>query len=152
MLNKRARESLQLCFAPRLFSGSRVRVCVRAIARIAAAVYALVAVMAALGPVPGAIAGSQSTRSESGQPQQTYEGVVTDTRCGAKHSAAIGKTAADCSRACVHGGAEFALVDGDRVYPLDGELMVLKRLAGLRVKVVGTLNGDRLTVASVAAI
>ncbi len=42
-----------------------------------------------------------------------YEGMITDTRCGAKHSAAIGMTAADCTRVCVHGGERFALVDGD---------------------------------------
>jgi hypothetical protein len=96
--------------------------------------------------------GAAAIAEQSVQPQQTYEGVVTDTRCGAKHSAAIGKTAADCTRACVHGGAEFALVDGDKIYRLEGDQMLLKRAAGQRVKVVGTLNGDRLTVTSISAI
>jgi hypothetical protein len=106
--------------------------------------YALAIMIVALGAV--AIA------QQSVQPQQTYEGIVTDTHCGAKHSAAIGKTATDCARACVHGGAEFALVDGDTIYRLDGELMLLKRLAGQRVRVVGTLTGDRLKVTSISAI
>ncbi len=32
-----------------------------------------------------------------------------------------GKTAGDCARMCVHGGAAFALVDGDKTYLLDGD-------------------------------
>ena len=105
--------------------------------------YALAIVIAALVAVASA--------EQANQSQQTYEGIVTDTHCGAKHSAAIGKTATDCARACVHGGAEFALVDGDTIYRLDGELMLLKRLAGQRVKVVGTLNGGKLKVTSISS-
>ncbi len=115
-----------------------------------------------VGKVPVAIAcvwavviatlGAVAIAEQSVQPQQTYEGVVTDTHCGAKHSAAIGKTAADCARACVHSGEQFALVDSDKIYRLEGDQMLLKRLAGQRVRIVGTLNGDRLTVTSVAAI
>lgn len=78
-----------------------------------------------------------------------YEGMITDTRCGAKHSAAIGMTAADCTRVCVHGGERFALVDGDALYILEGEPAALKRLAGQRVRVVGTLNGNKISVVSV---
>lgn len=103
---------------------------------------ALAIVMATLGSVAFA--------EQSNQPQQTYEGVLTDTHCGAKHSAAIGKTAADCARACVHGGEEFALVDGDTVYRLEGDQMLLKRVAGQRVKVVGKLNGGKLKVTSIS--
>jgi hypothetical protein len=115
-----------------------------------------------VGKAPAAIAcvlavviatlGAVAIAEQSDPPQQTYEGVVTDTHCGAKHSAAIGKTAADCTRACVHGGAEFALVDGDIIYRLEGDQMLLKRVAGQRVRVVGTSNGDKLKVTSVTAI
>jgi hypothetical protein len=59
--------------------------------------------------------------------------------------------AADCTRLCVHSGESFALVDGDKAYKLDGQRATLKRLAGERVKIVGTLNGDTIAVASVAA-
>jgi hypothetical protein len=99
-----------------------------------------------------AIARPQSepqAQSPAGQPQ-TYEGVITDTRCGARHSAVIGKTAADCTRICVHSGEHFALIDGDKMYVLEGEPALLKRLAGQRVKVTGTLAGNLITVASVA--
>lgn len=78
--------------------------------------------------------------------------MITDTRCGAKHSAAIGMTAADCARVCVHGGEQFALIDGDTVYVLEGEPAALKHVAGQRVRIVGTLTGKRISVESVAAL
>src|ERR1700757_5145243 len=61
--------------------------------------------------------------------QQTYEGMVTCSRCGAKHPAAAGKTASDCTRLCVHSGQTFALVDGENSYALDGNLALLKKIA-----------------------
>jgi hypothetical protein len=82
----------------------------------------------------------------------TFNGIVTDTRCGAKHSARIGLDAADCTRACVHAGERFALVDGDKAYILTGDSVALKHLAGARVRVAGTLNGDTITVVSVAEL
>jgi hypothetical protein len=82
---------------------------------------------------------------------QTFEGMVTDTHCGAKHEAAIGKTASDCTRVCVHGGAQFALVNGDKIYVLSGDLERLKRSAGQRSRVKGTLNGDTIVVSSISA-
>ena len=93
---------------------------------------------------------NQRAASQSGAVQlQTYEGVVTDTHCGAKHSAAIAETAADCTRVCVHAGDHFALVDGEKMYVLEGERDALKRAAGERVKVIGTQNGNTISVVSV---
>jgi hypothetical protein len=86
-----------------------------------------------------------------GIPPQSYEGMISDTRCGAKHSAEIGQTATKCTVACVHGGEGFVLIDGDRVYLLEGDLVALKRVAGQRVRIVGTLNGTKIAVRSVAA-
>jgi hypothetical protein len=101
---------------------------------------------------PEAAQPAQSSAAETQTAEtQTYEGVITDTRCGAKHSAAIGETAPDCTRLCVHAGGRFALVDGDKTYVLEGEPSTLKRAAGERVKVTGTLNGDTISVTSVAA-
>jgi hypothetical protein len=85
----------------------------------------------------------------SGLPLQTYEGIITDTRCGAKHSATVGMSAADCTRACVHSGESFALVDGETTYRLKGDQAALKRAAGERVKVIGTLDGNTISVSSV---
>jgi hypothetical protein len=100
-------------------------------------------------------AASQDNSSQSGQTQlsnqtATYEGIVTDSRCGAKHSAAVGLSAGDCTRACVHAGEHFTLVDGDKIYVLEGETDALKHSAGERVKIQGTLNGDTISVASIA--
>jgi hypothetical protein len=82
--------------------------------------------------------------------QQTYIGMVTCSRCFAKHSAKIGATAAR-ARVCIRDGANFSFVNGDRTYLLEGDPAALKRVAGQRVQIVGALNGDTITVASVAA-
>jgi hypothetical protein len=94
--------------------------------------------------------GSSRQGEESGSGQQTYEGMITDTRCEAKHEPAIARSASDCVRACVHSGEKFVLVDGNKSYVLDGDLLLLKRLAGQRARVVGTLSGNTITVSSVA--
>lgn len=77
--------------------------------------------------------------------------MVTCSRCGAKHAAQFGKTASDCTRQCVHLGASFALVDGEKTYHLDGDLNALKGAAGQRVRVMGTARGDTIKVSSIAS-
>lgn len=96
---------------------------------------------------------SQSKQSapQSAEVQQTYEGMVTCSRCGAKHSAKLGKSASDCTRMCVHAGGQFALVDGDKMYLLDGDLYRLKRVAGERTRVTGVVTGNTIRVTSVVA-
>jgi hypothetical protein len=106
---------------------------------------------AAAGTVAGQSASGQSRPGGSATQPQNYEGVITDTQCGAKHSAAIGRSAADCTRVCVHGGGQFALVDGETIYLLEGELAAFKKLAGQRASIVGTVRGNKILVASVAA-
>ncbi len=95
---------------------------------------------------PSAKSAAMAPRSAEAQP---YEGVVTDTHCGAKHSADGALSAAGCTRSCVHGGQHFALVDGDKVYVLEGEAEMLKQAAGERVTVMGRLNENTISVASV---
>ena len=120
---------------------------------------ALALVIATLGAAAVAVAGHpKSGEAASGQAaesssarQQTHEGMVTCSRCGAKHSADLGKTAADCTRTCVHGGASFALVVGDKTYVLDGNLDGLKRVAGQRARIVGVVRGNTITVSSDSA-
>lgn len=101
---------------------------------------------------PGAVepALGQAART-SDVHSETYEGIITDTRCGAKHSAAVGKSAGDCTRLCVHSGEQFALVDGEKMFVLQGQPEALKRAAGERVTVAGTLSGNTIAVASVTA-
>jgi uncharacterized low-complexity protein len=106
----------------------------------------------------GAIAGTAVAAPAPNQPdteagtQKSYDGMITDTRCGAKHSAAIGKTAADCTLVCIHGGEQFALVDGETIYSLEGETVQLKRVAGQRVRIVGALKGKKISVTSIGTI
>lgn len=81
---------------------------------------------------------------------RTFEGMVTCSRCGPKHSAALGRTAADCTVACQRLGGSFALIDGDNAYTLQGDLNALKRSAGQRARVTGNLHGNTIAVASIA--
>jgi hypothetical protein len=119
----------------------------------------LALLLATLGAAAASLAGQPELRpGESGQakesapaPQLTHEGMVTCSRCGAKHSAGLGKTAGDCTRQCVRGGATFTLLDGDTTYTLDGDLVRLKTVAGRRARIVGVVHGSTITVSSVAA-
>src|ERR1700761_6870266 len=79
----------------------------------------LALLIATLGAAAGTVAQDQSQGADASPTQQTYEGMITDTKCGAKHQASIAKSASDCVRVCVHGGAKFAIVVGDRTYILD---------------------------------
>jgi hypothetical protein len=96
------------------------------------------------GPIAGLV-------QSAGDPSGKFEGIITDTHCSAKHSAKVGLSAGDCTRVCVHGGEHFALVDGDKAYTLEGDPEDLKRLAGERATVKGTLTGTTISVASVTA-
>jgi hypothetical protein len=116
--------------------------------------FVLVMLIAILGLMPGVDAAKPAggrAQSSTAMQTQSYEGMIADTHCGAKHSAAIGLAAADCTRVCVHGGEQFALVDGDSVYVLEGELDAIKKVAGQRVRIVGTVNGNTISVSSVVA-
>jgi hypothetical protein len=93
--------------------------------------------------------GSQTPAPNAHMNLQNYEGVIADTHCGAKHTPAIPETAADCTRMCVHSGEHFALVNGDKMYVLEGENQLLNRAAGERVTITGTLNGNTISVTSV---
>jgi hypothetical protein len=92
---------------------------------------------------------THATPQETPSAEQTYEGVVSCSRCVARHSAALGQTAADCVRTCVRDGASFVLVDSDTTYRLDGDISVLARLAGQRARIVGELDGKTLRIASI---
>lgn len=84
---------------------------------------------------------------------QTLTGEVSDAMCGAKHE--MPGKAADCTRACVKHGSNYALVVGDKVYTLQtsdsGALDTLDKLAGAKAKVTGEVEGTTITVKSVAA-
>jgi len=103
-------------------------------------------------PAPAATSSSQLASSQlPSAPQQTYDGMVTCSRCGAKHPATSSRNASDCTRACVHAGASFALIDGDVVYLLKGNLDQVKKVAGQRATITGSINGQTIEVSSVSA-
>jgi hypothetical protein len=85
--------------------------------------------------------------------KHTFTGEVGDAMCGRKHME--GEPAAECTRACVAHGSKFALVVGDKIYTLEtsdkAALATLDKQAGKTATVTGTLDGDTITVSSVAA-
>jgi hypothetical protein len=139
--------------APRVFSATKTRFWVGTIALVSAVACILALGIAALGAIAGtAVAAPTPSQHTEAGTQKSYDGMITDTRCGAKHSAAIGKTAAECTLACIHGGEQFALVDGETIYSLEGETVQLKRVAGQRVRIIGALRGSKLSVISITSI
>jgi len=73
-------------------------------------------------------------------------GTVSDSHCGAKHSAAGNS---DCVEHCVSSGATYVLVSNGKVYQLDSQDK-FKGLGGKEVTVKGKVNGESITVKSVA--
>jgi hypothetical protein len=84
---------------------------------------------------------------------QTLTGEVSDSMCGVKHE--MPGKAADCTHACVKHGGNYALVVGSKVYILQSSdqaaLDQLDKLAGAKAKVTGDVDGDTITVKSVAS-
>lgn len=127
----------------------------------AAIACALALLIATLGAAAGAAVDglaqqeNPSATAEAVQAGNTadraYVGMVTCSRCKAKHSPKMGQTAEICVRVCVHGGAHFALVNAETVYLLEGDLPALKKVAGERVRVIGDLKGNTIIVKSVSA-
>jgi hypothetical protein len=111
----------------------------------------LALLLATLGAAAGAAVGKDGPpQGAQTVAEKTYQGMVTCSRCGAKHSSALGKTAADCVGTCVRDGANFSLVDGEQTYILEGDITLLHKAAGRRARVVGTINGRTIKVSSVA--
>lgn len=132
-------------------AAAKARFWIGTIASICAGALILASMIATLGTVAGAKSHSRSSSAQTSPQMQTYEGVVSDSHCGAKHSAAIALTATDCTILCVRQGEQFVLVNGDTTYLLEGDPTVLKPVAGRRTKIMGTMNTGRISVATVAA-
>lgn len=83
---------------------------------------------------------------------QAFTGEVSDSMCGAKHM--MEGSAADCTRACVKKGSNYALVVGDKVYTLNAADKAsqeeLDKLAGEKATVMGKADGDTIAVSSVS--
>lgn len=82
---------------------------------------------------------------------QRFTGLATDDRCGARHSSMSGMGPSECVRHCIRDGAQYALINGEHSYTLTGNPSELERVAGQRVTVAGTLQGNTITVIEIAA-
>ena len=109
----------------------------------------LALLFAIIAATAGAAVGQMKAVSSVDTASRAYEGMITCTRCGAKHSAKLGQSATTCVRVCVHGEAQFALVNAESTYLLDGDRDNLKRVAGERAKILGHLEGNTIKVQSV---
>jgi len=78
----------------------------------------------------------------------TFTGLVTDSRCGARHQRHSGMTPEDCARDCIRNGGTYILVNGDHRYILSGGEESLNKLLGTRATIVGTLDGGTISVTS----
>ena len=93
--------------------------------------------------------GAQSAPNPVGA---TFNGMITDSYCGARHLRSSHQSPAECARTCVRKGASYVLVDGNRRYQLTGGDDVLDRLAGQRAAVTGTRQGNAIAVNSAAPV
>ncbi len=78
----------------------------------------LIAAVLLAGTIAFAQAKPDSKAAPAPKPA-TLTGVVTDSMCGASHMMP-GKSAAECTRECVKGGSDYALLVGKKVYTLKG--------------------------------
>jgi hypothetical protein len=92
-----------------------------------------------------------STSLLSAQSAKTINGFISEDQCGSAHNAPSA-SATKCVKGCVARGAAPVLVVSDgKVYKLKGEADAVKDLAGQNVTIKGTVDGDTITVTSVAA-
>lgn len=82
------------------------------------------------------------------QATQTITGTVTDAMCGADHMMKSA-TAAECTRACIKQGSDFALASGGKVYVLKGDKSQFDKFAGQNVNIKGTVKGNTISVNSI---
>ena len=76
---------------------------------------------------------------------ESFNGVVTDTMCGAKHTMMKDAPDDQCIRMCVKGSSQYALFDGENVLKLSDQTKP-KKFAAQKVKVTGTLDQKTNTI------
>jgi hypothetical protein len=96
---------------------------------------------------------AQNTSPMPAAPTGTaFSGMITDSRCGARHIRNSRLSSAECARECVRKGSRYVLVDGAHRYTLTGNEETLGRLAGTRANVTGTRQGDTIVVSAAAPL
>ena len=88
----------------------------------------------------------------------TWTGKIGDSMCGLTHKAMIDhsagkmKTDAQCTDACVKGGAKYVFTSGGKVYTIaNQDEKDLAASAGKTVRLTGDMEGTSITVAKIAA-
>ena len=88
--------------------------------------------------------------------EQTWNGQISDSLCGAKHeSESIGEgngkiSDQECTVACVKGGSKYVLVSSGKVYQIANQTYAdLAKHAGHTVKLTGEMKGDSITVSKI---
>ncbi len=83
---------------------------------------------------------------------ESWTGVISESKCGAKHAdAPTNEASAKCIKGCVKGGASAVLVTDGKVVMIDKESQakVMDHL-GHKVTVTGKIDGDNLHIDSVS--
>ena len=106
------------------------------------------AALLAGGAAAFASAAIEEAQKTDAPAEQTFSGMITDSRCGARHDQSSGKRPAECARMCVRNGSKYMLVNGDQKNILEGNENALEKLAGQRATVTGTLSGNTIKVTS----
>lgn len=109
----------------------------------------------AAGLAPLALFAAPPAQAMKAMSGKSYTGTVTDAMCGASHAdMAKGASDAACTKVCVKGGSDYALVVGKDAYTLKTmskrQRAELSKFAGEKVTVSGTLDGTTLTVRKIA--
>lgn len=87
--------------------------------------------------------------------EQTWTGKISDSNCGASHKAAIehgGKKMSDaeCTKACVKGGAKYVFVHKGKVIPIaNQDYSGLEEHAGQTVNLTGEMTAGNITVSKI---
>ncbi len=84
----------------------------------------------------------------------SWKGVLSDSMCGAKHSAdkhgADAKKHEQCVTKCINNGGEFVFLANDKVYKISNQAFAdLKAHAGHEVNLTGEMKGDAITVSKI---
>ena len=84
--------------------------------------------------------------------ERVFAGLLTDDHCGARHDMDSDMNPTECTKMCVRNGSRYVLVEGNKRYALAGNESQLDALAGQRVNVAGTLNGNTIKVESTSSV
>lgn len=89
--------------------------------------------------------------------QQTMTGEISDSMCGASHSAMgdMGKNPKECTTGCVKSGAKYVLLSNGRVYAIANQNFTgLAANAGTKVTATGDVDsaGKNITLSKMTRV